>query len=66
MNRANPYRIFLVLAVMVAGALCLLLPEKNAAPVANMGEAVKGKPSVVTDSNAVRPDSLQENNNPKQ
>ena len=56
----------MVLAVMVAGALCLLLPEKNAAPVANMGEAVKGKPSVVTDSNAVRPDSLQENNNPKQ
>ncbi len=37
MKRAKPNKIFLVLAVMVAGGICLLLPEKSAIPVANMG-----------------------------
>lgn len=37
MNRAKPYKILFVLAVMVAGGICMLLPEKSAIPVANMG-----------------------------
>lgn len=45
MNRANPYRIFLVLAVMVAGTLCLFLPEKKSMPVTNV-QGTKDKDKV--------------------
>lgn len=41
MNRVKPYKIFLVLAVMIAGIICLLLPEKKVIPVASMEDAVK-------------------------
>ena len=45
MNRAKPYKIFLVLSVMIAGVVCLLLPEKKVMPVASMSDAVKDSPS---------------------
>lgn len=41
MNRVKPYKIFLVLAVMIAGVVCLLLPEKKVMPVADVSELVK-------------------------
>jgi len=41
MSRVKPYKIFLVLAVMIAGVVCLLLPEKKMAPIANVSEVVK-------------------------
>lgn len=41
MNRVKPYKIFLVLTVMIAGVVCLLLPEKKVMPVASMEDAVK-------------------------
>lgn len=43
MNRAKPYKILFVLAVMVAGGICMLLPDKNAIPVASVETVVKGK-----------------------
>lgn len=41
MSRVKPYKIFLVLAVMIAGVVCLLLPEKKMVPIANVSEVVK-------------------------
>ncbi len=45
MNRAKPYKIFLMLAIIIAGTVCLLLPEKKVMPVASMSNAVKGSSS---------------------
>lgn len=41
MNRAKPYKILFVLAVMVAGGICMLLPDKNVMPVASMNGVVQ-------------------------
>lgn len=41
MKRAKPYKILLVLAVMVAGGMCMLLPEKNVLPVTSVNNIVK-------------------------
>ncbi len=36
MKRTNPYKIFLVLVVMVAGIVCMLLLGKKMLPVASV------------------------------
>lgn len=41
MNRAKPYKIFLVLAIVVAGVVCMLLPDKKVMPTASMKGAVE-------------------------
>lgn len=41
MNRAKPYKILFVLAVMVAGGICTLLPDKNVMPVASVNGVVQ-------------------------
>ena len=45
MQRLKPYKIILALAVMIAGGICMLLPVKNAVPVASMGGVMKSSPS---------------------
>lgn len=41
MNRAKPYKIFIVLAIVVAGVICILLPEKKTIPTASVKGAVE-------------------------
>lgn len=40
MKRAKPYKIFLVLAIIAAGVVCMLLPDKKVMPTASMKGAV--------------------------
>lgn len=41
MKRAKPYKIFLVLAIVAAGVVCMLLPDKKVMPTASMKGAVE-------------------------
>lgn len=41
MKRAKPYRIILVLAIIAAGVVCMLLPDKKVMPTASMKGAVE-------------------------
>lgn len=40
MNRAKPYKIIIVLAIVVVGLICMLLPEKKVVPTASIQGAV--------------------------
>lgn len=41
MKRAKPYKIFFVLAIVVAGVVCMFLPDKKIMPTASMKGAVE-------------------------
>lgn len=41
MNRAKPYKIIIVLAIVVVGLICMLLPEKKVVPTASIKGAVE-------------------------
>lgn len=41
MNRAKPYKFFLVLAIVVAGVVCMFLPDKKVMSTASMKGAVE-------------------------
>lgn len=41
MKRAKPYKIFFVLAIVVAGVVCMFLPDKKVMPTASMKGAVE-------------------------
>lgn len=45
MKRAKPYKIILVLAVIIAGGICLLLPDKNTLPMASVSNIANGSHS---------------------
>ena len=57
MKRAKPYRIILVLAIIAAGIVCMLLPDKKVMPTASMKEAVE---NVVEDTVEVSEMSINE------
>lgn len=61
MNRAKPYKFFFVLAVMVAGVICVFIPEKKVAPVANISEVAA--PSGDNDSSSLQSDSISSRDN---
>lgn len=55
MNRAKPYKIFLVLAVVVAGIVCMFLPEKKVIPLASMSES---STSIIDEDDSLSSDNL--------
>ena len=48
MKRTNPYKIFLVLVVMVAGVVCMLSPRKKVLPVASVSDVAKQQDAIGT------------------
>ena len=48
MKRTNPYKIFLVMVVMVAGVVCMLLPREKVLPVASMNDVAKQHDAIDT------------------
>ncbi len=51
MKRAKPYRIILVLAIIAAGVVCMLLPDKKVMPTASMKGAVENNKTLVDSTN---------------
>lgn len=47
MKRAKPYKIFLVLAIVAAGVVCMLLPDKKVMPTASMKGVVENAADTV-------------------
>lgn len=55
MKRTNPYKIFLVLVVMVAGVVCMLSPRKKVLPVASVSDVAKQQDAIgITDTIGVK------------
>lgn len=60
MSRVKNYKIFLVLAVIVAGVVCMFLPDKNPVPVASMSGALEKNDKSNDDTIAVLADKQLE------
>lgn len=57
MNRAKPYKIIIVLAIVVVGLICMLFPEKKVEPTASIKGTVE---NVVGDTINIDETSINE------